>query len=258
MSGPVLELTDLSVVYAGGVRGLAGLSLKVPPGSVVSLLGANGAGKSTTLKAISNLLPFEGGRVDRGSIRFEGREIVGVPSFRLARSGLLHVREGRRVFPTMTVQENLVAASYALDGRAPLNLKERSDDIYALFPHLERRKSLLAGFLSGGEQQMLALGRALMGEPKVMLIDEASLGLAPVIAADIFDTITRINRERGISVLLVEQNAMLALRHSSYGYVIDNGRVVIEGPAQDLRANPMVIERYMGGSSDAAKATMPT
>jgi branched-chain amino acid transport system ATP-binding protein len=254
---PVLELTDLSVVYTGGVQGLVSLSLKVPPGSVVSLLGSNGAGKSTTLKAISNLLPFEGGKVAQGAIRFEGRDIVGIPAHRLARSGLLHVREGRRVFPTMTVQENLVAASYALNGRAPLNLKERCDDIYTLFPHLERRKALLAGFLSGGEQQMLAIGRALVGEPKLMLIDEASLGLAPVIAADIFNTITKINRERGISVLLVEQNATLALKHSSYGYVIDNGRVVIEGPSGDLRKNPTVIERYMGGSAETTKAIMP-
>lgn len=254
MTDTVLELTELAVVYAGGVRGLSGLSLKVPAGSVVSLLGANGAGKSTTLKAISNLLPFEAGKIDQGAILFDGKDITGVPSHKLARKGLLHVREGRRVFPTMTVQENLVAASYALNGRAPLKLKERCDDIYALFPHLERRRNLLAGFLSGGEQQMLAIGRALVGEAKLMLIDEASLGLAPVIAADIFATITRINRERGISVLLVEQNATLALKHSSYGYVIESGRVVIEGTAAQLRSNPTVIERYMGGGTDTRKS----
>lgn len=257
MTDTVLELTDLAVVYAGGVRGLSGLSLKVPAGGVVSLLGSNGAGKSTTLKAISNLLPFEGGRIEGGSILFEGRDITGIAAHRLARAGVLHVREGRRVFPTMTVQENLIAASYALNGRAPLRLKQRCDDIYALFPHLDRRRNLLAGFLSGGEQQMLAIGRALVGEPKVMLIDEASLGLAPVIAADIFATITRINRERGISVLLVEQNAKLALNHSSYGYVIENGRVVIEGAAADLRKNPTVIERYMGGATSTEKTTLP-
>lgn len=256
MTDTVLELTDLAVVYAGGVRGLSGLSLKVPAGSVVSLLGANGAGKSTTLKAISNLLPFEAGKIDQGAILFEGKDITGIPSHKLARRGLLHVREGRRVFPTMTVQENLVAASFALDGRAPLNLKERCDDIYTLFPHLERRRNLLAGFLSGGEQQMLAIGRALVGEAKLMLIDEASLGLAPVIAADIFATITKINRERGISVLLVEQNATLALKHSSYGYVIESGRVVIEGTAAQLRSNTTVIERYMGGGTDTKKATV--
>jgi len=248
MPGNILEIVDLEVGYAGGITGLAGLSLAVPEGKVVALLGANGAGKSTTLKAVSNLLPFEGGRVRRGAILFEGQDITNVAANKLSRRGLIHVREGRRVFSTMTVHENLVAATYALGKRAPLNLHERCEDIYRLFPHLERRKSLLAGYLSGGEQQMLAIGRALVGEPKLMLIDEASLGLAPVIALEIFKTITRINTERGISVLLVEQNAMLALRHSEYGYVLDNGRKVLDGPSRELRTSPMVIERYLGGA----------
>ncbi len=253
MSGNILEITELEVGYAGGITGLAGLSLAVPEGQMVALLGANGAGKSTTLKAISNLLPFEGGRVRRGTIRFEGRDITTVPAYKLSRMGLIHVREGRRVFSTMTVHENLVAATYALGKRAPVNLESRSSDIYRLFPHLERRKNLLAGYLSGGEQQMLAIGRALIGEPKLVLIDEASLGLAPVIAVEIFSTIARINAERGISVLLVEQNAMLALRHSIHGYVLDNGRSVLDGPSRDLLRNPMVVERYLGGA-DAPKA----
>jgi branched-chain amino acid transport system ATP-binding protein len=248
MAGNILEVIDLDVGYAGGITGLAGLSLNVPAGQMVALLGANGAGKSTTLKAISNLLPFEGGRVRRGTIRFEGRDITNIPAYKLSRMGLIHVREGRRVFSTMTVHENLVAASYALGKRAALDLSRRCDDIYRTFPHLERRKNLLAGYLSGGEQQMLAIGRALVGEPKLMLIDEASLGLAPVIAAEIFQVISRINAERGISVLLVEQNAMLALRHSVHGYVLDNGRSVLDGPARDLLHDPMVIERYLGGA----------
>jgi branched-chain amino acid transport system ATP-binding protein len=249
----ILEITDLEVGYTGGITGLAGLSLSVPEGQMVALLGANGAGKSTTLKAISNLLPFEGGKVRRGSIRFEGKDITNVPAYKLSRMGLIHVREGRRVFATMTVHENLVAATYALGKRAPVNIEARSGDIYRLFPHLERRRNLLAGYLSGGEQQMLAIGRALVGEPRLMLIDEASLGLAPVIAVEIFRTIARINAERGISVLLVEQNAMLALRHSLHGYVLDTGKCVLDGPSRDLLSNPMVVERYLGGAG-ASKA----
>jgi branched-chain amino acid transport system ATP-binding protein len=249
----ILEISDLHVAYAGSIIGLAGLSLVVPEGKIVSLLGSNGAGKTTTLKAISNLLPFEGGRIVSGTIRFDGESIVNVAANKLARRGLLHVREGRKVFSTMTVQENLAAATYALARRAPLKLQQRCDDIYDLFPHLARRKTLLAGYLSGGEQQMLAIGRALIGEPKLMLIDEASLGLAPVIAADIFKIISRINAERGISVLMVEQNAMLALRHSEHGYVLDTGRNVLDGPSAELRANPMVTERYLGGASQPAQ-----
>lgn len=249
MSENILEITDLHVSYGGGIIGLAGLSLAVPRGKVVSLLGSNGAGKTTTLKAISNLLPFEGGRIVSGSIRFNGELIGKLPAHKLAQRGLLHVREGRKIFATMSVQENLTAATYALSGRASLQLQKRCDDIYALFPQLAQRKSLLAGYLSGGEQQMLAIGRALVGEPQLMLIDEASLGLAPVIAIDIFKIISRINAELGISVLVVEQNAMLALLHSERGYVLDNGRTVLEGPSRELRADPMVTERYLGGAA---------
>ena len=254
MTSNILEIHDLQVAYAGGIIGLAGLSLVVPQGKMVALLGSNGAGKTTTLKAISNLLPFEGGRIVGGSIRFEGADITGIPANRLSRRGLLHVREGRKVFSTMTVQENLAAATYALAGRAPLKLQQRCDDIYDLFPHLARRRSLLAGYMSGGEQQMLAIGRALIGEPKLMLIDEASLGLAPVIAAEIFKIISRINAERGISVLMVEQNATLALRHAEHGYVLDNGRNVLDGPSADLRASAMVTERYLGGAPQHPEA----
>ncbi len=249
MSDNILEISDLHVGYSGGITGLAGLSLTVQEGKIVALLGANGAGKSTTLKAVSNLLPFEGGRIVSGSIRFKGKEIGRVPAYRLSRLGLLHVREGRRVFASMTVHDNLVAATYALTGRSEPRLQQRCDDIYDLFPHLARRKSLLAGYLSGGEQQMLAIGRALVGEPQLMLIDEASLGLAPVIAADIFRIISLINRQRGISVLIVEQNAMLALHHSEHAYVLDNGRSVLDGPSAELRESPLVTERYLGGAA---------
>lgn len=251
MAAPILAIDDLSVSYAGGISGVAGLTLSVPEGGIVALLGPNGAGKSTTLKSVSNLLPFEGGRVVRGDIRFRGRSILGIPANRLARMGLVHVREGRRIFQRLTVQENLVAASHALDGRAALRLHERSEEVYAMFPNLTRRRDIAAGYLSGGEQQMLAIGRALVAQPELMLIDEASLGLAPVIAEEIFEKISAINHELKISVLLVEQNATLGLLHSQYGYVLENGRVVIEGTSQELEANPEVIERYLGGAEVA-------
>jgi len=252
MAGPILEIDDLEVTYAGGITGVAGLGLIVPEGGVVALLGSNGAGKSTTLKTISGLLPFEGGRVTRGSIRFRGASILGLAAHDLARMGIVHVREGRRIFASLTIQENLVAATYSLDGRAERRLQERSDEVFAMFPKLEARRHIAAGFLSGGEQQMLAIGRALVAQPELMLIDEASLGLAPVLAEEIFDKISSINSEFGISVLLVEQNATLGLRHAAYGYVLENGRSVIEGTAAELQESEMVIERYLGGADSGA------
>ena len=249
MSGPILEISDLAVTYAGGITGLDGLSFDVPEGGVVSLLGSNGAGKTTTLKTITNLLPFEGGKIVRGSIRFRGKSIVGISTHKLARMGIVHVREGRRVFAGLTVQENLVAATFSLDGRMERRLKERSDEVYAMFPNLARRRDIQAGYLSGGEQQMLALGRALVAHPELMLIDEASLGLAPVIAEEIFQKVAQINRDLSITVLLVEQNATLGLRYSDYGHVLENGRAVVSGTAAELIASPVVIERYLGGAA---------
>ena len=251
MPAPILEVEGLEVVYAGGITGLSDLSLTVGEGDVVALLGPNGAGKSTTLKTISNLLPFEGGRIARGDVRFRGKSITGIPANRIARMGIVHVREGRQIFSRLTVQENLVASSHALDGRAPLDLARRSDEVYAMFPNLAKRRDIAAGFLSGGEQQMLAIGRALVGQPELMLIDEASLGLAPVIAEEIFEKITEINEELGISVLLVEQNAVLALDHSRYAHVLENGTTVVSGTAAELRSDPSVIERYLGGAETA-------
>jgi branched-chain amino acid transport system ATP-binding protein len=186
------------------------------------------------------------------AVRFRGESIVGVQTHRLARRGLVHVREGRRIFATMTVEENLIAASYSLDGRAEHRLGQRSAEVFEMFPALAARRSIAAGFLSGGEQQMLAIGRALIAQPDLMLIDEASLGLAPVLAEEIFKKITEINRELGISVLLVEQNASLGLAHSNYAYVLENGRVAIEGTAAELRANPVVADRYLGKGAAGA------
>lgn len=249
MSNAILEIDDLAVTYSGSIKGLDGLSLSVPEGQIVALLGSNGAGKSTTLKTISNLLPFENGKIVQGSIRFRGEKINGVPAHKLARLGLVHVREGRRVFATMTVHENLIAASHTLDGRAELRLNERCDEVYAMFPNLAHRRDIAAGYLSGGEQQMLAIGRGLVGQPELMLIDEASLGLAPVVAEEIIEKIHTINSELGISVLLVEQNATLGLRYSSYGYVLENGKAVVSGTAEELRSSEEIVERYLGGAS---------
>lgn len=245
-----LEIRDLAVAYGGAVQALADVSLAVPTGGFVVLLGANGAGKSTVLKAVSGLLPFENGAVTAGSIRFLGEDIAGVPAHQLARRGMLHVREGRHVFQNMTVEENLATATFSLDGRGRRATKG-FDDVYDLFPQLLARRASLAGYLSGGEQQMLAIGRALVGDPKLLLVDEASLGLAPLISSEIFDILARINKERSLSILVVEQNVALALRHASYGYILETGRVSLEGPAEKLMDREAISSRYLGGATRA-------
>jgi branched-chain amino acid transport system ATP-binding protein len=243
-----LEIKGLDVVYGGAITAIRGMSIAVPDGGFVALLGANGAGKSTTLKSISGLLPFENGRIAAGHITFFGEEIGGIPSHRLARRGLLHVREGRHVFPTMTVEENLQAATFALIGRAHAR-KSEFDDIYAYFPQLVDRRRLQAGLLSGGEQQMLAIGRALVGEPRLLLVDEASLGLAPFLAKEIFEILGRINRERKLSILVVEQNVNLALKQASYGYILETGRIAVEGTSAELADRERLTRRYLGSGS---------
>ena len=244
-----LEIRGLDVVYGGAIQALHDVSLVVEEGGLVALLGSNGVGKSTTLKAISGLLPFENGRAVTGSIAFFGEEIGGVPSHKLARRGLLHVREGRHVFANMTAEENLVAATFALGKRAPPKKRGDFDEIYAYFPQLALRRQSYAGLLSGGEQQMLAIGRALVGEPRLLLVDEASLGLAPLIAKEIFDILARINRDKNLSILVVEQNVPLALKHASYGYILESGQVVLEGAAADLADRELVTSRYLGGAA---------
>ena len=250
---PALEITGLEVLYGGAIAAVRGLSLTVPDGGFVALLGANGAGKTTTLKTISGLLPFENGRIVAGSVRLFGEDIAGVHAHQLARRGLLHVREGRHVFPNMTLEENLVAATFALTGRA--RRAAGFDDIYAYFPLLAARRKSYAGFLSGGEQQMLAIGRALVGDPRVLLVDEASLGLAPMIAKEIFDILARINRDRKLAILVVEQNVSLALKHAAHGYILENGVVVLEGTAAELADRELVSSRYLGGGGAHAAAT---
>ncbi|MBA4257438.1 MAG: ABC transporter ATP-binding protein, partial [Polaromonas sp.] len=205
----ILEVNNIEVIYNKVVQALRGLSLAVPRGQIVALLGSNGAGKSTTLKAVSGLLGLEDGELKSGRILFKGRPTVQLEPQQLVRQGLSHVMEGRRVFEDLTVEENLVAATYALTGRA--DAKPDFDAVYAYFPRLHERRKGLAGYLSGGEQQMLAIGRALIAQPDLILLDEPSLGLSPKLVEDIFTIIARINAERGTSMLLVEQNATVAL-----------------------------------------------
>ncbi len=242
---PVLAVNNIEVVYQHSIQVLRGLSLEVAEGAIVALLGSNGAGKTTTLKAISGFLPIENGRLAAGSIELEGRDVSREPPHRLVRRGLFQVMEGRRVFADLTVDENLRVATFAASssGAAPL------DEIYAFFPRLAERRRQRAGYLSGGEQQMLAIGRALVARPRVMLLDEPSLGLAPKLVEEIFAVIARINREHGVSMLLVEQNAASALAIARHGYIIENGRIVIDGPAERLAADEDVREFYLGMSA---------
>jgi branched-chain amino acid transport system ATP-binding protein len=248
----VLEVNNIEVIYNKVVQALRGLSLAVPRGQIVALLGSNGAGKSTTLKAISNLLTLEDGLLASGSIRFNGNDTAHVAPQQLVRQGLSHVMEGRRVFEDLTVEENLIASTYALTGRSDA-MKPDFDLVYSYFPRLHERRKGLAGYLSGGEQQMLAIGRALMAQPELILLDEPSLGLSPKLTEDIFSIIVRINAERATSMLLVEQNATVALAVAHRGYIMENGKIVIDGTAERLASDPDVREFYlgMGGGGEA-------
>jgi len=242
----ILEINNIEVVYNKAVQALRGLSLTVPRGQIVALLGSNGAGKSTTLKAVSNLLTLEDGALQAGHIRFNARDTAHVPPQKLVRQGLAHVMEGRRVFEDLTVEENLVAAGWALAGRS----QARPDftQVYDYFPRLFERRKALAGYLSGGEQQMLAIGRALIAQPSLMLLDEPSLGLSPKLVEDIFRIVVRINAEQGVSMLLVEQNATVALAVAHSGYIMEHGKIVIDGTAERLAQDADVREFYLGMS----------
>ncbi len=240
----VLSLNNIEVFYNKSVQVLRGLSLQVPRGQIVALLGSNGAGKSTTLKAISSLLELENGELSSGTIRFEDKNIQAYKPHELVRQGLFHIMEGRRVFEDLNVEENLVSATYALNGRP--GLKANFDLVYEYFPRLYERRHNLAGYLSGGEQQMLAIGRALIAQPKLILLDEPSLGLAPLLVENIFQIIARINAEQGVSMLLVEQNASVALAVAHYGYIMEMGKIVTDGSAEFLSSDPDVQEFYLG------------
>jgi branched-chain amino acid transport system ATP-binding protein len=242
----ILSLNNIEVIYDHVALAIKGVSLAVPRGAMVALLGANGAGKSTTLKAVSGLLKPERGEVTRGDVRFDGQDIERLLPQQRVRRGIVQVLEGRRVFEHLTPDENLVAAS-AVTGCSRQDTARRRDRVYGYFPRLRERRTAQSGFLSGGEQQMLAIGRALMTEPKLLMLDEPSLGLAPFLVAEIFDIVRRINREEGLSVLLVEQNAMAALEVVSQGYLMENGRVVMHDSADAMKRNPDIQEFYLGG-----------
>ncbi len=242
----ILSVENIEVVYNKTIQVLRGLSLSVERGKVVTLLGSNGAGKSTTLKAISSLLSLEDGAVTAGSIHFDGQPIASDTPHGLVRRGLFHVMEGRRIFEDLTVEENLTAATFALSGRG---VKPTSFDlVYGYFPRLHERRNARAGYLSGGEQQMLAIGRALIAQPKLILLDEPSLGLSPILVEEIFGIIARINRETGVSMLLVEQNAAVAFAVAHYGYIMETGKIVLDGPTERLVADQDVREFYLGMS----------
>ncbi len=242
----MLALENVEVVYDRAFLAIKGVSLVVPEGGAVALLGANGAGKSTTLKTISGLLAPERGEVTRGSVSFKGRPLGGMGPPERVRMGIVHVLEGRRVFGHLTPQENLVAAASMHRDRRKVDAL--IEQVFGYFPRLKERGSAQAGYLSGGEQQMLAIGRALMTEPRLLMLDEPSLGLAPFLVEEIFGIVSRINRENGVGVLLVEQNATAALEIVDHAYLIENGRVVMGGEAAELKRNPDVQEFYLGGA----------
>jgi branched-chain amino acid transport system ATP-binding protein len=248
---PLLEVNNIEVVYNDVILVLRGLSLAVPKGRIVALLGANGAGKSTTLKAISGLLKTEEGEVTRGDIRFEGERLNGIEAHEIVRKGIFQVMEGRRIVADMTCQENLRLGAFTR--RDGAEVKRDIEMVYAYFPRLKERTGL-AGYLSGGEQQMLAIGRALMARPKLILMDEPSMGLSPLLVKEVFGIIRRLNEELGITILLVEQNARMALSVASYGYVMEQGKVVLDGTAGALMSNEDVKEFYLGGHGAERKS----
>ena len=241
---PILALNNIEVIYDDVILVLKGMSLEVREGQIVALLGANGAGKSTTLKAISGLLKGEEGKVTDGSISYRGKPIDAVDPEKRVRMGIFQVMEGRRVFDDLNVDENLYAGAHTRKNRA--DVKKDMEMVFEYFPRLTERRHTLAGYLSGGEQQMLAIGRALMARPKLMLLDEPSLGLAPLLVKEIFGIINRINKEEGTTILLVEQNARIALSIADYGYIMENGKIVMDDPVEKLKENEDVKEFYLG------------
>ena len=237
MATPLLELKELKVAY-GGIQAVKGIDLQVAQGELVCLIGANGAGKTTTLKGITGLQPIKSGK-----IHYAGEDITGKPAFQLVRKGLSMVPEGRGVFGALTIEENLAMGAYARDDRAAI--KDDVERVFGLFPRLKERRKQTAGTLSGGEQQMLAMGRALMSRPKLLLLDEPSMGLAPLMVQKVFETIVAISKE-GVTILLIEQNAKLALEVSSRGYVMESGEITLQGESARLLSDPKVREAYLG------------
>ena len=250
---PYLNINNIEVIYDHVILVLKGVSLQVEQGKIVALLGANGAGKTTTLKAVSNLLRAERGDVTKGSIEFQGARIDRMTPSDLVKRGVIQVMEGRHCFAHLTIEENLLTGAYTRSiGRA--ELKNSLDKVYTYFPRLKERRTSQAGYTSGGEQQMCAIGRALMANPEMILLDEPSMGLAPQIVEEIFEIVRDLNQREKVSFLLAEQNTMVALRYADFGYILENGRVVMEGDAKELAANEDVKEFYLGLSSAGRKS----
>jgi branched-chain amino acid transport system ATP-binding protein len=245
-ASPLLSVSGIEVFYGGAIQVLRGISININAGQVVAILGANGAGKTTLLRSVSGLLLYHGGRIANGSVTFDGADITGRDASANVRAGMAQVMEGRRIFSELTVDENLKAGAYTRKDKA--GVKASYDKVMELFPRLEERHKQVAGYMSGGEQQMLAIGRALMANPRLLLLDEPSLGLAPLIVDQIFDIIRQINKD-GVSVLLVEQNASKALGVADHAYVMETGRVGKEGPGKVLLADPEIKALYLGGES---------
>ncbi len=251
--GALLSVNNIEVIYDHVILVLKGVSLEVPEGSIVALLGGNGAGKTTTLKAISNLLRTERGDVTKGSIEYRGERIDGLTPADLVKRGVVQVMEGRHCFEHLTVEENLLTGAYTRrDGKGAVNAD--LEKVYTYFPRLRERRTSQAGYTSGGEQQMVAIGRALMAKPNLILLDEPSMGLAPQLVEEIFEIVKELNQKEGVTILLAEQNTNVALRYATNGYILENGRVVMEGEAKSLAENEDVKEFYLGVSGDGRKS----
>ncbi|HSS28495.1 MAG TPA: ABC transporter ATP-binding protein [Usitatibacter sp.] len=254
---PLLEVNGIEVIYNHVILVLKGVSLSVPEGGIVALLGANGAGKTTTLKAISNLLLAERGEVTKGLIEFAGERVDRMSPSDLVKRGVVQVMEGRHCFAHLTVEDNLLTGAYTRSaGRA--EVRADLERVYEFFPRLKQRRTSLAGYTSGGEQQMTAIGRALMAKPRMILLDEPSMGLAPQIVEEIFEIVRNLNESQKVSFLLAEQNTMVALRFADFGYILENGRVVLEGSAEGLASNEDVKEFYLGISSGGRRSFRET
>lgn len=252
-AGILLAVNNIEVIYNHVILVLKGVSLEVPTGRIVAILGGNGAGKTTTLKAISNLLHAERGEVTKGSIEYDGQKVEASSPNDLVKRGVIQVMEGRHCFEHLTIEENLLTGAYTrTDGRAAINAS--LDKVYNYFPRLRERRTSQAGYTSGGEQQMCAIGRALMSNPKMILLDEPSMGLAPQLVEEIFEIVNQLNKKEGVSILLAEQNTNVALKYADYGYILENGRVVMDGPAASLRENEDVKEFYLGLSTSGRKS----
>lgn len=249
----LLEVNNIEVIYNHVILVLKGVSLSVPKGGITALMGGNGAGKTTTLKAISNLLRSERGEVTKGTISYRGQSIEGMNPSDMVKQGVIQVMEGRHCFEHLTVEENLMTGAYTRkDGKGAVAAD--LEMVYDYFPRLRERRKSQAGYTSGGEQQMVAIGRALMSRPETVLLDEPSMGLAPQLVEQIFEIVKKINEEEGVSFLLAEQNTNMALKYAHYGYILESGRVVMDGPAKDLRENPDVKEFYLGISDEGRKS----